>query len=255
MKTVLCSENLSCWEGQRMQTVLITGASRGIGLAFVRAYLQRGDLVFATCRYPSTATHLHQVSGAYPQQLRIVALDIASVDSISACYQTLQHHTAVVDLLINNAGIITTEIGSTDRLGTLDFDAMTTMLQVNALGALFVVQAVLPLLRASSAARVINLSSWYGSISGRTADLVSNYGYATSKAALNMVTRSLAFDLQAEGISVLALDPGWVQTDMGGREGRLTPEQAVEKMVKVIDQSTLAQSGQFFRYDGQVHQW
>ncbi len=116
-----------------------------------------------------------------------------------------------------------------------------------------VTQQYLDLLEAGRWPRVVAISSEYGSVSENTDGFP--YYYAASKAALNMMMRSLAIELRRRGIVVAILDPGWVRTDMGGREAPLTPARSVAGMLQVIDGLTPRDSGRFYTWEGEPAPW
>ncbi|MDQ3262123.1 MAG: SDR family oxidoreductase, partial [Myxococcota bacterium] len=216
---------------------LITGGNRGIGLEFVRQLLERGDQVEATARAPRSARELQTLLAAHPERLRLHACDVASNGSVVA----LGHQLAgtPIDVLINNAGVMGTE----DSLGGFKFDDFLETLNVNAVGAVRVIQALLPNLRVGGGRKLIQITSGLGSISDNRSG--GYLDYRMSKAALDMLAVNLARELGGEGFSSIALQPGWVQTDMGG-EGAPTPvETSVGGMLKVIDGLQASDNGRF----------
>lgn len=240
---------------RRSRRVLVTGAGRGLGLEFTRRYLQRGDRVFATCREPSRARDLEALAAAHPQRLTVVALDVADTGSIRRAHAAVRRRTDALDLLINNAGVYSRH-GSKDpieRLGTLRFDDALHVLRTNALAALMVTQQCLDLLEAGRRPRVVAISSEYGSVSENTDGFP--YYYAASKAALNMLMRSLAPEARRRGIVATILDPGWVRTDMGGPRAPLTPARSVSGMMTVIDGLSARDSGRFYTWEGTAAPW
>lgn len=238
-----------------MQRILITGANRGLGLAFTRRYLERGERVFAGCRRPETARQLHELQATYPQCLTVVSLDVADADSIRASHAVVRSQVAGLDVLINNAGIYSSR-GSDEpleRLGTLNFEDALTVLRVNAVAPSIVAQQYLDLLQAGRDAKLVSISSGYGSVSANTGGFP--YYYSASKAALNMFMRSLAADAKRWGIITVLLDPGWVNTDMGGPGAPITPQQAADGMIRVIDTLTPRHNGRFFTRQGREQVW
>lgn len=223
------------------RTVLITGANRGLGLEFARQFNAAGWHVIATARKPDQASELK----AY--QVRVTQLDVADPDSIAALAASLDGQP--IDMLINNAGIFP-RANTIEEVGLDDY---RRTLAVNTLGPLLVTRALLPNLRLGSKKTVVNISSRLGSIdlndSGRF------YGYRESKAALNMFTRTLANELRAERFICAAIHPGWVQTDMGGKEANLTPEESVRGMRSVIDKLVPEDSGTYWSYSGEQVPW
>jgi NAD(P)-dependent dehydrogenase (short-subunit alcohol dehydrogenase family) len=238
-----------------MRRVLITGANRGLGLEFTRQYLDRGARVFASCRRPAEARQLQTLQAEQPQHLSVVSLDVADHDSIQAAYATVRSQVDGLDVLINNAGVYSSRGGEEplERLGKLTFEEALTVLRVNAVAPLIVAQRCLDLLRAGHDAKIVSISSGYGSVSANTRGFP--YYYSASKAALNMFMRSLAADAKRWGITTVLLDPGWVSTDMGGPGAPLTPEVAVRAMIRVIDALTPRRNGRFLTWQGDEQNW
>jgi NAD(P)-dependent dehydrogenase (short-subunit alcohol dehydrogenase family) len=223
-----------------MTTILITGANRGIGLELARHYLKAGYQVIATMRNVA----------AFGDKLplaEIVALDVSDSDSVSALSLAMKNRT--IDILINNAGTIGPDSQSTAEM---DFGGFIETLNINTLGPLRVIQALLPALRRSKSPKIITLTSKMGSLSYASSDRVA---YRASKAAANKVTQCLATDLKPLGIAVAALHPGWVRTDMGGPEADISVEESATGIAKVIDQLTIANTGHFWNYDGSYLDW
>jgi NAD(P)-dependent dehydrogenase (short-subunit alcohol dehydrogenase family) len=239
----------------RGRRVLITGASRGLGLEFARRYLERGDRVFATCRRPAAARALAALAAAHADRLTIVPLDVTDARSIRAAQGAVGRKVDGLDLLINNAGIysIRGSADPTERLGELRFEDALLLLRANAVGPLMVTQQYLDLLAAGRRSRVVAISSEYGSVSQNTAGFP--YYYAASKAALNMLMRSLAAEARRHGIVTALLDPGWVSTDMGGPEAPVTPPRSVAGMMRVIDGLGARDNGRFFTWEGRAAPW
>ena len=238
------SEHQHLETSQRPFTVLVTGASRGIGLEFARAWLARGAYVIATARMPAAATELQVLREQYSEQLRIMQLDIKDERSIELLSGALGN--TQVDLLINNAGIMHVE-----SLDSLDFASIMEQFKVNALGPLHVTQSLLQNL--VDGAKVVNLTSRMGSLDDNTSG--GYYGYRMSKAALNMATRSLAVDLKSRDIIVIAMHPGMVQTDMTRGFGMMTPAESVASINQIIDGLSMEQSGLFLHYQGTTLPW
>ena len=235
--------------------VLITGASRGLGLEFTRRYLGRGDRVFATCRRPAAARALAALARAHPDRLAVVPLDVTDAGSIRDAHAVVRRQVDGLDLLINNAGMYSTRGSAdpTERLGELRFEDALLLLRANAVGPLMVTQQFLDLLAAGHRSRVVAISSEYGSVSENTAGFP--YYYAASKAALNMLMRSLAAEARPRGIVAALLDPGWVSTDMGGPEAPVTPARSVAGMMRVIDGLGARDSGRFLTWEGRAAPW
>src|SRR5215510_5913952 len=228
-----------------MQRILITGANRGLGLAFTRAYVTRGERVFAGCRHPEVARQLQELQATSTGRLTIVPMDVADVRSLHTAHAIVRAQVDGLDVLLNNAGVYSSR-GSdapSERLGDLQFEEALTVLRSNAVAPLLVAQQFLDLLRAGVEPKIVSLSSGYGSVSANTGGFP--YYYSASKAALNMFMRSLAGDAKRWGIITTLLDPGWVSTDMGGRGAPTRPAQAVASMLRVIDTLKRHHNGRF----------
>jgi len=228
---------------------LITGANRGIGLELTRQLLERGERVFATCRNPTAATSLHDLSHDYPSQVSIVKLDVSKQTSIDASFETISELTDSLDLLINNAGIQLSD----DHIGTLKTDEMVQTFVVNSIAPMLVCQRYLNLLQAGESPRIVNMSSRRGSLTWYEDNRL--YTYSASKAALNMMTKRLAVETKAVGIITILIHPGWVMTDMGGPRAQITKEESVRGMLRVIDNLTMQDNGRFLGWDGKEVPW
>lgn len=218
-------------------TVLITGANRGIGLALTELYLQRGDTVYAVCRQLTA------------ELKKTRAKIIENIDvSVAADIKTLQQKMEGIgiDLLINNAGIFKEE-----TLAAMDFDVVQEQLHVNAIAPLRVTHALLSNLHKGS--RIGLITSRMGSIADNGSG--GYYGYRMSKAALNAAGMSLTRDLKPRGISVAILHPGYVATRMVDYSGDVSPEQSAEGLAARLDALTLETSGTFWHANGQVLPW
>ena len=234
---------------------LVTGGNRGIGLEFVRQLLQRDDHVVATCRKPGTATALNALAGEYPGRLHVLPLDVADAKSRAGLAGELplvlgedaDGAPVKLDLLINNAGVL----HSGEKFGFVEQDVLEHSLRTNAAGPLLLAQSLAPLL--ADGGSLANISSQLGSIANTTR--FGTPSYAISKAAQNMASMLLAHALAARRIKVLALHPGWVQTDMGGTSATVAPSDAVRGLLGVIDAATPAQSGSFLDWRGETLPW
>lgn len=234
---------------------LVTGASRGLGLEFVRQLLATGARVVAACRQPGKATALNALAGEYPGRLHVLPLDVASPRSQAELARELplvlgerdDGAPGRLDLLLNNAGVL----HSGERFGSLTAANFEDSFRTNALGPLLLAQALEPLL--ADGARIANLSSRLGSIA-----LTTRFGspsYDMSKAALNMATVLLSHALAGRGIRVVAISPGWVRTDMGGSDAEVEPAEAVAGMLRVIDGLGPGDSGRFLDWRGDPVDW
>jgi NAD(P)-dependent dehydrogenase (short-subunit alcohol dehydrogenase family) len=226
---------------------LVTGASRGLGLEMTRQLLVRGDRVAAACRHPGRALALTRLAGEHPGRLHVLPLDLTEPRSIAEVAREVGALDLDIDLLVNNAGVLI----EGERFGAIESKSLRESFSVNAEGALLLTQALNAQL--ADGAKVVNLSSTLGSIA-RTDSLYSP-SYSISKAALNMATRLLSIALNERGIIVVALSPGWVQTDMGGAGATLKSDASIASMLRVIDHLKSSDSGRFLTQNGETIPW
>lgn len=227
-----------------MNTVVITGANRGLGLEFCRQYLEKDYRVIATCRDKNKAESLNRLDC---QQLTIAQLDILDQQSVSELGQSVSEKS--IDLLINNAGVYG---GSSQHLDGLELQQWLTTVQVNAMSPMFLTRTLLPQLKRSSDPKVAFLTSKMGSMGDNGSG--GSYIYRSSKAALNACIKSFSVDY-ANAIKTVALHPGWVRTDMGGPNGLIEVEESVSGLIQVIDQLDFVNSGRFLDYQGKTIPW
>ncbi len=226
-----------------MPSVLITGANRGLGLAFARQYADDGDRVFATCRAPGAAGDLNALEG----DITVHRLDVADLGNIEALAAELKGE--AIDILVNNAGILT----ESQRMGTIDYAAWEEELRVNTIGPIAVAQAFAPHLDRCKSPRIAFISSTLGSIGGNTSG--GHYLYRSSKAALNAAAKSLAIDLAPKGVIVLLFHPGWVRTDMGGPGAAIDADTSVRGLRRLIGRAKPRDSGRYMTYQGDDLPW
>jgi NAD(P)-dependent dehydrogenase (short-subunit alcohol dehydrogenase family) len=231
-----------------MPSVLITGANRGLGLEFARQYVADGWQVYATCRDPDSASELRRLAEADDDKLQILALDVIDPRSVKAAASELDGK--AIDLLLNNAGVGGVR-GQT--IGNIDYEAWAKVLDANTMGPMRVSEAFVDHVARSERKLIVTLASGMGSIADNTSG--GAITYRSSKAAVNMVMRSLAIDLAPRGITCVVVNPGWVQTDMGGPNATLTPAESVTRLRRLIDTLGPAQSGKFFNHDGREYAW
>lgn len=227
-----------------MPTVLVTSASRGLGREFVRQYAADGWRVFAACRQPEKEAEALHALGSGVRPIAMDVTDLASVEAVAREDET------PLDLLINSAGII----GQLDDApGKVHYAEWARVLDVNLMGPVRVLDAFADRLAAASGAKAVTLTSGMGSI----ADIGAGGAlmYRTSKAAVNMAMRARALTLKPRGIAVAVINPGWVQTDMGGPGAAITPAQSVTGMRAQIDALTLETTGSFLNWKGGGYPW
>ncbi len=224
------------------QTVVITGTSRGIGLAMTKIFKQRGCKVFALCRQSSDALNALDVNV-------IEGIELSTPQGIIKAQSALAGIT--VDLLINNAGILRNE-----QLNSLDSHSILEQFTVNALAPLLLSEALLLNLTAGS--KIAFITSRMGSIADNESG--GYYGYRMSKTALNSAAVSLAQDLKKRNISIGIYHPGYVQTDMVNSDGNLihgdiSAKEAAQRLIHLTDEQTMANSGTFKHANGQSLVW
>lgn len=223
-------------------TVLITGANRGIGLAFATQYAEEGWQVLACCREPSQATALKALTAKHPN-IQMIALDVADAGAVAALAKQLAQYN--IDVLINNAGVY--------PHNSTDINAWLEAFKINSIAPMVVSHAFAPHVARSALKKIATLSSKMGSVDDNTSG--GSYSYRSSKAAVNMVMKSVAIDLKPQGISVVTLHPGWVQTDMGGSNALINTQTSVAGMRQVIANLNLDNTGRFIAFDGKEIAW
>ena len=228
-----------------MANVLITGANRGIGLEMVKLYAGRGDTVLACCRNPSAAEALNAVGG----DVEVIEVQVSDGASVAGLASSIGDRP--IDILINNAGMSGPSYDQQNAL-SMDFDGWAETFEVNTMAPVRVMQALMANLKASDAAKVVTITSQMGALS---LDMPVAYAYCTSKAALNKFMKMAALELGKEGINVCVIHPGWVQTDMGGPNADITPQESAEGIVSTIDGLDADTNGSFWKWNGETHGW
>jgi NAD(P)-dependent dehydrogenase (short-subunit alcohol dehydrogenase family) len=222
-----------------MKNAVVTGANRGIGLELTRQLLDSGYNVHAT--YRSNKGGLEHIDS---NRLNIYKMDVRDQMQISNVVQSVDK----IDLLINNAGVAD---GRWQSISEIDIEHALEVLNVNAVSPVLVTQQSLPKL--ANGSKVVMMSSLMGSISdchsGRS------YAYRASKTALNMFSMAMKNELDANGISLLIMHPGWVETDMGGPNAPLSTEESVSGIMQRIDEQDMSMSGRYVEYDGSPIEW
>ncbi len=231
-----------------MPSTLITGGNRGLGLEFAHQYLADGWHVYAACRDPKSAPELRRLADRSTSRLQVLYMDVTDLGSVRTAATDLQGKP--IDVLFNNAGIGGPR-GQT--VGNIDYKTWMHVLDVNTLGPMRVAEAFVDNVERSDRKLIVTITSGMGSIGDNSSG--DAYAYRTSKAAVNMVMRSLAIDLAPRGITCVVINPGWVKTDMGGPNARLTAAESVSAMRRLIDKVGPDQSGKFFNYDGREYAW
>ena len=231
-----------------MPSTLITGANRGLGLEFARQYLANGWRVYGACRNPSSASELSRLADTCDHKIQVIGLDVTDLASVKSAAARLDGQ--AIDLLLNNAGVGGPR-GQT--IGNIDYVAWEKVLDVNTMGPMRISEAFVDHVARSKRKLIVTLTSGMGSIADNTSG--GSIAYRSSKAAVNMVTRSLATDLAPLGITCVVVNPGWVLTDMGGPHATMTPAESVKRLRDLIETLGPAQSGKFFNHDGREFPW
>jgi NAD(P)-dependent dehydrogenase (short-subunit alcohol dehydrogenase family) len=229
-----------------MPSILITGANRGLGLEFAKQYASAGYRVFAAAREPARARELEALATSN-RAVSVHALDVADAASVGALARALSGE--AIDILLNNAGVMGPKRQS---FGQIDYDGMLETFRINTLGPLHMAEAFVEQVARSERKMMVAITSGMGSIDDSSG---GSYAYRASKAALNMTYHNLALDLKARGIIAFVINPGWVQTDMGGAHAPTPVEASIAAMRKVFDGMTLEQSGSFMNYRGGTLTW
>ena len=232
-----------------MKTTLITGTNRGIGLEFTRQYAADGWRVLACARRPDQSDALNTLAAQYSKQISVHRLDVGDDQGIDQLASSLTGQP--IDLLINNAGVYADPRGG--ALNNDDYEAWTRSFLINTMATLKMVRAFRPHVVGSGQKTVVTISSKMGSIAEN--DSGGSYMYRSSKAAVNMVVKTLAIDLKPAGVIAIVLHPGWVKTDMGGPHALISSMQSVSGMREVISRLTINDSGKFIAYDGKEILW
>jgi NAD(P)-dependent dehydrogenase (short-subunit alcohol dehydrogenase family) len=238
-----------------MSTVLITGASRGLGLEMVRQYANSGWEVIASCRAPDKAADLQTLKRKWGGAVSVEMLDVTRPEQIERLAG--KYANTAIDLLINNAGDIGPRGASNEQLhkqyfGSLDYAAWQRVIDINTFAPMRVAEAFVDHVERSHGKRMIFMSSTTASNLEGTHNV---FAYCSSKAALNLCVTMLARVLRARGIIATALCPGHVRTELGGAGAKLDPPQSVTGLRKVIAGLTAEDSGAFIRYNGERVAW
>ena len=203
--------------------------------------------VIAACRTPSKAKALKALKGAV--RLRISKLDVTSAKSVAALKDEVGD--VPIDILYNNAGIAGPHNQTVDDV---DYEGWTKTFETNTQGPLRVALAFKDNLKAAKG-KIVNITSGMGSIGALGPGWLMIYAYRSSKTALNMVMRILSFELQKDGVTVILMSPGWVQTDMGGSNAAITVEQSVKGITSTVAGIGIDKTGIFVNYDGTTLPW
>lgn len=228
--------------------VLITGASRGIGLDMVKFAMEQNWRVFACCRHPQQADALMSVAKLANGRVSVHVADMNELATIQALAYELRNE--AIDILINNAGIYGSDKNS---FGNVDVQSWLETFQVNSIAPLKVSEALIEQLRMGEKKIIACISSKMGSMDDNGSG--GSYIYRSSKAALNAVVKSMSIDLRDDGIKCVALHPGWVKTKMGGPNAEISTRESVTSLFNIMLSLQAKDSGRFIDIDGTDIPW
>ena len=237
------------------RVALITGANKGIGFEVARQVGKAGCTVLVGARNVELGREAAAKLKAEGVDARFIAIDVVKHETIKRAAEEIARDFGRLDILVNNAGIAA--IGKDGAPSVTDLDAVRTTIETNFIGALAVTQAMLPLLRKSKAASIVNVSSELGSITGHTTPdwkfaHVRAIGYSASKAAMNMMTAQLALELAGTPIKVNSANPGFTATDLNQHRGHQTVEQGAAETIRLALIGPDGHTGGFFETGGKL---
>jgi len=233
---------------------LITGANKGIGFEVATRLAQRGVLVLAGARDETRGREAVDALHARGLTVAPLRIDVTDDDSIASAARVIDGRYGRLDILVNNAGI---SGGAAGNPSEITIARMKQVYDTNVFGVVAVTNAMLPLLRASAAGRIVNVSSGLGSLT-LSSDPGSEFGsrnvmaYQSSKTALNAITVAYAKELRHSGIKVNAADPGFTATDFNNHRGYRTVEQAASIVVRLATLDADGPTGTFQDENGIV---
>jgi len=228
-----------------MANVAITGAARGIAFELAKQHFERGDRVFALVRSPGGADALNALAASSDGKVTVHEMDVSSNASVKSGAAATGD--APIDVLYNVAGVS----GKVEpQFGNIDWDDFDMSIEIMLKGPLRVLDAFLP--RLGEGSKVINFSSQVGASAWPYGGF---WGYAATKAGLNRLMRSVAFDLKDRGIVVGIIHPGYVATDMGGPNADIAPQESAASIIRLTDGWAIEDTGEFFKWNGEKHAW
>ena len=233
-----------------MKRILITGASRGIGYELCKQLLSQNIEVIATYRSENKTKLLSDLK-ENSENLHLFKMDVNSDESVQNAINLISVKFDYIDTIFNNAGIL-----DWSTLNEVTTESFKEIYETNVIGAFRVSKLSLSLLQKSNEPLIVNLSSRLGSISLRgRSQLGGAVAYQCSKAALNMLTVQMAIDYKVYGVRVISMSPGWVKTDMGGKDAKYEVEESVRLFLAQINQLPSSSSGLFIGEDGENIPW
>jgi NAD(P)-dependent dehydrogenase (short-subunit alcohol dehydrogenase family) len=229
--------------------ILITGASRGIGLALTEIFLKNDYTVFTLTT--SISDELKSLTKINQSKLYNYICDVTKEETIVEACEDISIKTQSIDIIINNAAIHLDD--RSKDLDEIDFISMKKTYDVNSIGPLRITKHFISLLKKGLIRRIVNISSEAGSITDTWRK--SEYGYCMSKSALNMASKILQNRYKEDNIKVLAIHPGWVSTDMGGNEAPIKPHESAEKVYNLMLKNWNINDTIYYDLDGKEMSW
>lgn len=231
-----------------MSTVMIVGATRGIGLELTKQYAGEGNTVIACARDLRAASQLDELASS-SENIKIEELDIAEPSSIESASGRIGKDS--IDSIIIVAGYVG-GMPENQTIDNIDIDEWHRTLNINTIGPLLVARAFKENLSSSGNGNFMILSS---QLAASTWPMGGMYVYSTTKAAVSKVGQILALDWSQEPITVSIMHPGWVQTDMGGPAAEITAEESASGIRNVLSGLKKEDSGNFYKWNGEIHPW
>ena len=236
-----------------MPRILITGASRGLGLEYARQFMEDGWEVIATARNPEASPGLKALESSGPGQLRPITMDVTDHARVEAVARELAGES--LDILLNNAGTYGPKSAFEgmhyQSLESMDYELWREMHEINVMAAFKVAVCFKPHLEAAANPLLVNMSSDMGSIANNS--MGHAYAYRSTKSALNMLTRGMA--IEWKNITVISMAPGWCRTDLGGPEAPVDPVESVRMQRKLFERLESSRSGEFINRFGENVDW
>ena len=232
-----------------MPSILITGANRGIGLELTRQYAADGWNIFACCRSPENAYDLNKLAAKSAGAIQLCLLDVTNAAQRTALAAQLQG--TPLDILFNCAGVF--KQWTTQSFGATETHDWLEVMHTNVIAPMQMMESFAANVALSERKIIANMSSRMGSLADNTSG--GYYVYRSSKAALNMVTVSAAHDLAGQGISVVAMHPGWVRTDMGGADAPLDIDSSCKGMVEQVSAAVGRPGLRYQDFEGNPLPW
>ena len=227
-----------------METWVITGASRGIGLELTRQALAAGHAVIACSRDSGAAGELAALESP---ELELFDMDVRDTSDVEGLAEHLASR--AVDVLVNNAGV---HGGAEQSVDSMYYDGWRDAFEVNTIAPFRITVALRDALLRSSRPRVMFISSQMASLSRRS---TGSFAYRSTKAAANKVAQVLALEFEQDGIVVCPVHPGWVRTEMGGPIADISAEESASGLLELAERLSPEMSGRFWTWQGEEHPW